>query len=196
LGGAHRADRRGRKTSVVERRADLVLPPTHSWWWRGRGSPGIGATVQDPRGATARTPTVAAPENRIQDRALLQRDAAPARPAASRRGARSRASARATPTDLPGSPPGTVAGDSPGFAGRCDRRFGAAGLDRASPDLDSENPPGALALYEKMATRASAQAWPSTQAWPGTRSCGRLSRPHHGGDGRRRGGSTARGSGQ
>lgn len=30
------------------------------------------------------------------------------------------------------------------------RRFAAAGLDRASLDVDSENPTGALALYEKM----------------------------------------------
>jgi len=30
------------------------------------------------------------------------------------------------------------------------RRFAAAGMDRASLDVDSENPTGALALYEKM----------------------------------------------
>jgi ribosomal protein S18 acetylase RimI-like enzyme len=30
------------------------------------------------------------------------------------------------------------------------RRFAAAGLDKASLDVDSENPSGALALYTKM----------------------------------------------
>jgi ribosomal protein S18 acetylase RimI-like enzyme len=30
------------------------------------------------------------------------------------------------------------------------RRFAAAGLDKASLDVDSENPTGALALYTKM----------------------------------------------
>ena len=41
------------------------------------------------------------------------------------------------------------------------RRFAAAGMDKASLDVDSENPTGALALYAKMGYVAvnSSMAW-------------------------------------
>ncbi len=41
------------------------------------------------------------------------------------------------------------------------RRFAAAGMDKASLDVDSENPTGALALYTKMGYVAvnTSMAW-------------------------------------
>ncbi|MFF1385378.1 GNAT family N-acetyltransferase [Arthrobacter sp. NPDC058288] len=49
------------------------------------------------------------------------------------------------------------------------RRFAAAGMDRASLDVDSENPTGALALYEKMGYAAvnRSQAWDKEFPVPG-----------------------------
>lgn len=48
------------------------------------------------------------------------------------------------------------------------RRFAAAGMDRASLDVDSENPTGALALYEKMGYAAvnRSLAWDKELAPP------------------------------
>jgi ribosomal protein S18 acetylase RimI-like enzyme len=49
------------------------------------------------------------------------------------------------------------------------RRFAAAGMDRASLDVDSENPTGALALYEKMGYAAvnRSLAWDKEFPVPG-----------------------------
>ncbi|CAN7317747.1 GNAT family N-acetyltransferase [Arthrobacter sp. LjRoot14] len=49
------------------------------------------------------------------------------------------------------------------------RRFAAAGMDRASLDVDSENPTGALALYEKMGYAAvnRSLAWDKEFRVPG-----------------------------
>ena len=49
------------------------------------------------------------------------------------------------------------------------RRFAAAGMDRASLDVDSENPTGALALYEKMGYAAvnRSLAWDRELPMPG-----------------------------
>ena len=71
------------------------------------------------------------------------------------------ATRRATPTCWACGASSAAAGVAQALLADAMRRFAAAGMDKASLDVDSENPTGALALYAKMGYVAvnSSMAW-------------------------------------